>query len=764
MRNTVSRRTHRLWVAAVLLGVLAAGCNGQDPILGIGGTGALAPIVTAVTPVNKSTDVVTYNTVITATFNEPMAPLVAGTSFKVTCEAPCKDPTGTVTLDATNTVATFTLTQSTGLQSATSYTATITGATGLVSGLALANPYVWEFTTGVAPPAPTVTAVDPANGAVGVPLNDSISATFSEEMAPITAAASFVVTCAKPCVNPTGTVALDATRRIATFTLSTGKLLTAITPYTATITGATSFTTGVALANPYVWHFTTGIATNTSRPRVLLTDPVTTTPGPTPGVPVNSALTAAFSEEMAPATINGATFTVTCAAPCVSPSGTVTYDSTANTAVFTPSAPLTARATYTATITTGATDPAGNALAGNQAPLPAASNYVWTFSTVPAGPPSHITVASTNPTAGEMNVCPNASVNATFTVPNGLRMDPSTINTVTFTVTGPAPAVTSVTASSVTLDAATGTIATFTPQTALLPGGMYSASIEGGPSGVKDLAIPADDMVADYGWTFTVGPATGNCLAPVALGAVSTFGDFGGTAGMTNTGILTVINGDIGTIATGTSSITGFHDTLNDVYTETPANKGDVNGTIYTCTNSTTGPTSNAPNPANCLIASQALLAAEKAYATLVAMPKGANPGANLASLTLTPGVYTAPSPGGSFIIQGGDLTLDAQGNANAVFVFQMSTTLTIGGPGAAAPQSIILAGGAQAKNVYWQVGSAATIDAGGGGTVVGTIIAQSGLVFSTAGSVKVVTLNGRALSLGASVTLVDTVINVPGP
>ena len=145
-------------------------------------------------------------------------------------------------------------------------------------------------------------------------------------------------------------------------------------------------------------------------------------------------------------------------------------------------------------------------------------------------------------------------------------------------------------------------------------------------------------------------------------------------------------------------------------------------------------------------------------------MPQGANPGANLANLTLTPGVYTAPAPGGSFIIQGGDLTLDAQGNANAVFVFQMSTTLTVGGPGAASPQSIVLVGGAQPKNVYWQVGSAATINAGGGGTMVGTIIAQTGLVFSTVGSIKVVTLNGRALSLGASVTLVDTVINVPRP
>ena len=128
----------------------------------------------------------------------------------------------------------------------------------------------------------------------------------------------------------------------------------------------------------------------------------------------------------------------------------------------------------------------------------------------------------------------------------------------------------------------------------------------------------------------------------------------------------------------------------------------------------------------------------------------------------LAPGVYTAAA--GSFRIQGGNLTLDGQGNSNAVWVFQMATSLTVGGPGAASPQSVLLINGAQAKNVYWQVGSAATINAGGGGTMSGTIISQAGVTISTAGNLAVSTLNGRALSLGASVTMVNTVINVPAP
>jgi hypothetical protein len=115
-------------------------------------------------------------------------------------------------------------------------------------------------------------------------------------------------------------------------------------------------------------------------------------------------------------------------------------------------------------------------------------------------------------------------------------------------------------------------------------------------------------------------------------------------------------------------------------------------------------------------------------------------------------------------LIQGGDLTLDALGDANGLFVFQIGSTLTVGGPGAAFPRSIILAGGAQAKNVFWQIGTFATINAGGGGTMVGTIISQAGVSFSTVGNVSLVTLNGRALSLGASVTMTNTVINVPAP
>jgi len=244
------------------------------------------------------------------------------------------------------------------------------------------------------------------------------------------------------------------------------------------------------------------------------------------------------------------------------------------------------------------------------------------------------------------------------------------------------------------------------------------------------------------------------------LGSAANFAVFGGGAGMTNQGIYTVIKGDIGTTATSTL-VTGFHD-RNATFTETTLNIGSVSGTVHTAV----APAGSVPN----VIAAAAALDAQKAFDNLspAALPGGIDVSSlgggagQLGNRTLAPGVYkSAP---GTYAIQGGDLTLDGRGDPNSVWVFQMATSLTVGGPGAAFPQSIHLVNGAQAKNVYWQVGSAATINAAGGGTMAGTIIASSGATFSTAGNVDVVTLNGRALALHASVTLVNTNIIVPAP
>ena len=286
--------------------------------------------------------------------------------------------------------------------------------------------------------------------------------------------------------------------------------------------------------------------------------------------------------------------------------------------------------------------------------------------------------------------------------------------------------------------------------------------------------------------TATMGSSSGNTLltvqaaapppiTPITFGAADPFGGFGGNSGMTNQGILTVVNADIGT--TGASTlITGFHDNsvaytsplilapagAGCTYTETTLNIGNVTGRIYTAAPPPTVACPLEGTAATANTAALALAAAQNAWSNTYSpagMPGGTDPGAGqLGGLTLPAGIYQAA--GGSFLITGSNLVLDGQGNANARWVFQTASSLTVGAPGA--PRSVTLINGAQARNVVWRVGSAATINAAGGGTMVGTIIANAGISFSTAGNVALVTLNGRALSLNASVTLVNTVINLP--
>ncbi len=246
-------------------------------------------------------------------------------------------------------------------------------------------------------------------------------------------------------------------------------------------------------------------------------------------------------------------------------------------------------------------------------------------------------------------------------------------------------------------------------------------------------------------------------LPATILASASNFGAFGGNAGITNQGLNTMINnGEIGTTAASTL-ITGFHDGLTgDVYTETPLNKGNVSGGIFTAP--------PAPGTATSFtVATKGLADANTAYIFIspASKPGGSDPGAGeLGGLTLAPGVYK--SAGATFDIKNGDLTLDAKGDPNAQWFFQTAARLTVGIAGPAGARSVKLINGALAKNVYWYVGSDAVINAAGGGVMVGNIISSAGVTFSTAGNAVQTVLNGRALSLNASVTMVNTTINVP--
>jgi hypothetical protein len=542
----------------------------------------------------------------------------------------------------------------------------------------------------------------------------------------------------------------------STISLGTGITVTNTTVVSSTQITAT-FTIGATapVGAQNVTVVSQGLASNAVTFTVTLPPPTIISTNPAnaaTGVPLNQTITATFIRAMNPATINTSTFTLKQGATMIA--GAVTYSG--NTASFKPTVALLPSLVYTAQVTSGAQDVAGNSLAA-VSPVP----NPWTFTTGTTADVTPPTIILTNPASGATGVPLNRAVSATFSK----AMDPITINGSTFTLAGPG---TTAVTGTVTYNVASQ-IATFTPSANLSPATLYTATVT---SGAKDLVgnALAPGIVANP-WTFTTGTTT--AVTPVPLGRASTFGVFGGTGGITNQGTVTAnltnISGDIGTTA-ASSLVTGFHDLTPPIlptpscsYTETALNKGLVRGTIFTAP--------PPPNPPNCptegttataAIATQAAADALTAYNALVAIPGGSDPGAGqLGGLTLAPGVYKAAA--GAFLITNGDLTLDAQGDPNAVFVFQMSTTLAVGTPTAA--RSVILINGAQAKNVFWQVGSAATINGIlGGGTVVGTIISQAAITFSTAGVSIPTTLNGRALSLVAGVTMVNTVINVPAP
>jgi hypothetical protein len=215
--------------------------------------------------------------------------------------------------------------------------------------------------------------------------------------------------------------------------------------------------------------------------------------------------------------------------------------------------------------------------------------------------------------------------------------------------------------------------------------------------------------------TCTAG-STGS-QAPVLLGAASNFVVLAG-ATVTNTGA-TMVTGDLG-VSPG-STVTGFP-------------PGTVNGAMH------------AADPA----AAQAKIALTAAFNDAAGRSVApVSVAGNLGGQTLTPGLYKSTS---SLAISSGDLTLDAQGNANGVFIFQMASTLTTT-PG----RQVILSGGAKASNVFWQVGSSATL--GTTSTFKGNILADQSITLNTGA-----TLEGRALTRIGAVTLDASTVTKPAP
>ena len=202
--------------------------------------------------------------------------------------------------------------------------------------------------------------------------------------------------------------------------------------------------------------------------------------------------------------------------------------------------------------------------------------------------------------------------------------------------------------------------------------------------------------------------------APVPLGTAANYAVLAAST-ITNTGA-TTINGDLG-LSPGTS-VTGFP-------------PGQVNGTED--------------------IADAAAVQAENdltaAYTDAAARPATATIPTELGGSTVTPGVYD--SAAGTFGITG-TLTLDAQGDPNAVFIFKAASTLIT-----ASASNVNLINGAQASNVFWLVGSSATL--GTYSTLQGNVLALASVTVTTG-----VTVDGRTLARTAAVTLDTDTISRP--
>lgn len=467
--------------------------------------------------------------------------------------------------------------------------------------------------------APTVGLVVPADLAVDVAPNASITATFSEEMDESTiAAANFTLMAG--AVPVAGVVSYAGL--VATFNPDVN--LAIDTEYTATVGTGVKDLSGNALASAKVWTFTTGSVLDTTPPAVSLTVPAALATN----VAVNANIVASFSESMDPLTIGEASFTLMAGATPVT--GAVSY--VGLDATFDPNANLLYETEYTATVTIAACDLAGNALALAK---------VWTFTTGTELDTIAPVVSGTMPLDAAVQVGVGDDITATFSE----AMLGSSVNNLTFTVAGSA-AVSGVVSYA-------GLTATFNPDAALASGTLYTVTIT---TGATDLA--GNGLAGDKVWTFTTetqGPAA------VALGTAGNYLILAETAITETTGSSLV--GDIGISPNGLSSITGFAYTAATGY----ATAANITGFIYAADMALDPP----------LRMTDATADKRTAYGDAQGRTPATGPNLNRASVggtTFTPGLYTWTA---SLPI---DSTIYINGGAADVWIFQVNGDLTLAG------------------------------------------------------------------------------------
>lgn len=651
-------RTIGNWLSLVLLATLVSACGENQ-------TGDVTPpTVIATSPINTQTGVPVSTTAVTATFSESINPAtINGASFLLTA-----GEGGAVagTVSYTGVVASYTL--AAPLAPNTTYTATITTAVRDLVDNALASNFTWQFTTGALPDTtpPQVNAVDPANASTDVPSNRRIVATFSEAIDPASLDANSFTLTGLGGAPVAGTASVSGS--VLTFTPGNGTTTAQLqnsTEYTATLAAGITDLSGNPLGTAFTWKFTTGVIDDTTSPTIVLTDPF----AGEVGTPVNAQVTVTFSEVINAATLTATSFTVTDPSNAVVP-GTISYSG--NSATFTPSAPLAASTLFTVTVSNAVTDLAGNALVGSAIQNP----YQFTTGLAPDVTPPFVNL--TSPPAAATDVCINSTINARFNE----TIDANTINAASFIVTAPGGAQVP---GAVTYNATTR-VATFRQAENFIADTVYTVTVTNAVTDRAGNALVVGTVPNP--WTFRVGPTNTVCQLPVPLRSLVGFALVAGN-GLNNTAGTTTVTGDIALAPATTCVMCTAPDLI-------------LNGTLYS----------------NTAVATQAKADLQLAFDDAHGRPTGpATPA--LGGLTLTPGVYSSTTT--MAIADDATLTLDALGDSNAVWVFQVGTDLTFG-----ARSQIVLANGAVATNVFWVVDGAIT--SGSGAVTGGTLMANNSI------------------------------------
>jgi hypothetical protein len=402
-------------------------------------------------------------------------------------------------------------------------------------------------------------------------------------------------------------------------------------------------------------------------------------------VAVNSTVEINFSKAMDASTINSTTFTLTEGTTAVL--GTVTYAN--ETAVFTPLSNLNVSTLYTANLSVAATDLLG---------IPLASNYSFSFTTGVQADVIAPTVVSTDPLNNAIDVARNKAIAITFDE----AMSTASFTASSFTLVQGSAAV------SGTIEYANKT-ARFIPENSLDSGLTYTATVT---TAVTDMAGNALEVAKT--WTFITGTTTG--LSVVNLRASGNYVILAKSA--INNSPTSAITGDMGLSPAATSFITGFGLTDATGYATSP----QVTGKVYAADMAS-------PTNTNLTTAVENMITAYNDAAGRPTPDYSELGTGNIGGMTLQAGLYKWTNT----VTMPSDVTIS--GSADDVWIFQIAGDMNM-----SSAVNITLAGGAQAKNIFWQV--AGEIVLGTTSHFEGVALCMTGITLQTGA-----TVNGRLLA-----------------